>query len=284
MRTASGFARTRQVGAWGALGAALSIALWAGCQGTSKQDHAARTQAADQPPPAEVVQAPAEVAPAPAQPAAPAQAAAPARPAEAEDDVRVGEPVVAAPVRHEHAAAGQSTPPSAASAAPAGQSAEMEALKKDGEQQKALAELIRQRVLEGRKAREAEQARQPAAPEGKPTVAARADAEPLLRGDMPTVRAQPVTPARAQAEGPAQPGPAQPPAGAKTEEQAKAGGCGPASTLDLTPPPPDAPQPKFACAQPVATLESLWKGQPANFEFEIRNAGQGPLKIEVKGG
>jgi translation initiation factor IF-2 len=64
------------------------------------------------------------------------------------------------------------------------------------------------------------------------------------------------------------------------------GGCGGSSSqpVDLTPPPPDQPQPKFACKETKVTAEPVWKGQTAEFAFEIGNEGQVPLAIRLKGG
>ncbi|MCK4342243.1 MAG: hypothetical protein KAY37_11035 [Phycisphaerae bacterium] len=52
----------------------------------------------------------------------------------------------------------------------------------------------------------------------------------------------------------------------------------------LTPPPPDAPQPKYVCQEPKITRDDIWKGQKAKFEFVLANEGEGPLQIKLKGG
>lgn len=68
-----------------------------------------------------------------------------------------------------------------------------------------------------------------------------------------------------------------PPAAAK-------GGCGPGGAQPaLQPPPDDAPQPTLAIKTPLIE-KSSWRSQPAEFEFEVANEGQGPLQIQLKGG
>ncbi len=69
-----------------------------------------------------------------------------------------------------------------------------------------------------------------------------------------------------------------------TRPAGKAAGCGKKGAQALTPPPPDAPQPKFVCKQPVAELDTVWKGQKVTFQFVIANEGEGPLKINLKRG
>lgn len=63
-------------------------------------------------------------------------------------------------------------------------------------------------------------------------------------------------------------------------------GCGPgeAGALDLTPPPPDQPQPRLVCPEPKVTLEPLWANETAVFAFVVRNEGEGPLNIRLRGG
>lgn len=53
--------------------------------------------------------------------------------------------------------------------------------------------------------------------------------------------------------------------------------------IDLTPPPPDAPQPKWICKQAQIEHPPLWRGAPARFTFEITNGGAGPLNLRMKG-
>jgi hypothetical protein len=66
----------------------------------------------------------------------------------------------------------------------------------------------------------------------------------------------------------------------------KKGGCGApdGSEVDLTPPGPDQPQPKWACDTPEVVLEPMWSGEDAVFAFKVRNAGEGPLNIRVRAG
>ncbi len=81
------------------------------------------------------------------------------------------------------------------------------------------------------------------------------------------------------------PAPGARPAGPGKVPGKKEAGCGKkGSGLDLTPPPPDKPQPKFACKSLGVTAEPVWQGQRVEFKFEIGNEGEGPLHIHVKGG
>jgi len=70
------------------------------------------------------------------------------------------------------------------------------------------------------------------------------------------------------------------PAPAKTGK-----GCGSAGgKLDLTPLPPDQPQPKLVCKEPKVVGDPVWQGEKATFAFKIDNEGEGPLNVQVKGG
>jgi hypothetical protein len=61
-------------------------------------------------------------------------------------------------------------------------------------------------------------------------------------------------------------------------------GCGAApSGLDLTPPPADAPQPKFK-ANALKFEADAWVSKQAVFAVEISNEGEAPLAIRLKGG
>ena len=75
------------------------------------------------------------------------------------------------------------------------------------------------------------------------------------------------------------------PVGGKSAKQGKEAGCGSkASGVDLTPPPPDQPQPRWACESETVQAEPLWAGKDATFLFKIRNEGEGVLNINLKGG
>jgi hypothetical protein len=67
-------------------------------------------------------------------------------------------------------------------------------------------------------------------------------------------------------------------------QPAQAKGCGGTSgpAVDLTPPPPDQPQPKFACPQLKVVSENVWQNQPVEFKFTITNEGLGPLAIRIR--
>ncbi|MBI4717949.1 MAG: hypothetical protein HY763_09115 [Planctomycetes bacterium] len=43
-------------------------------------------------------------------------------------------------------------------------------------------------------------------------------------------------------------------------------------------------QPKFVAASLTSTIEPVWRGQPLNFKFEIRNEGTADLYVTPKGG
>lgn len=74
--------------------------------------------------------------------------------------------------------------------------------------------------------------------------------------------------------------------GGEAQAEGKAG-CGATpggDQIDLNPPAADQPQPKFVCEQTKLVLDGVWQGQPAEFVFKIKNAGEGPLAIRLKGG
>ena len=127
----------------------------------------------------------------------------------------------------------------------------------------ALAEMIRAAVTAAQKEK-AEQA--PAAP----TVATR---------PAPVASKKQVAP---PSSAPAVMGP-NPPA----EGEDKKAGCGPtvpSQPVDLTPPPEDQPQPKFAVKEKKITSDGVWQGKAAEFKFAISNEGQAPLAIRLKKG
>jgi len=62
-------------------------------------------------------------------------------------------------------------------------------------------------------------------------------------------------------------------------------GCGgQEESINLTPPPPDQPQPKFVCENETLEIGPVWRGQPAKFVFKIKNEGEGVLNILAKRG
>ncbi|MEW6252030.1 MAG: hypothetical protein AB1716_15430 [Planctomycetota bacterium] len=70
------------------------------------------------------------------------------------------------------------------------------------------------------------------------------------------------------------------PAAALTQ---KAGCHGSGSTLNLTPPPEGSPLPKLVPDNTKLSKE-VWAGASATFEFELTNAGEGPLNVYLKPG
>ncbi len=63
-------------------------------------------------------------------------------------------------------------------------------------------------------------------------------------------------------------------------------GCGATGgpAIDLNPPPPDQPQPKFACQQKKVVTEGVWQGKTAEFSFTIGNEGEALLAVRIKPG
>ena len=61
-------------------------------------------------------------------------------------------------------------------------------------------------------------------------------------------------------------------------------GCGDKTTVLIPTPSQDGPQPKWACDEPLVTADPIWKGEKIEFAFNVRNDGEGPLKILAKGG
>lgn len=70
---------------------------------------------------------------------------------------------------------------------------------------------------------------------------------------------------------------------AQSNSKAKGSDCG--KTTNARPVPnPEGPQPKFVCETTKVELDPLWRGTKAVFPFDIRNDGEGPLQIQLKGG
>lgn len=61
-------------------------------------------------------------------------------------------------------------------------------------------------------------------------------------------------------------------------------GCGDKTAVVVPTPLPDGPQPKYVCSEPLVNADPVWKGEQIEFTFDIRNDGEGPLKILAKGG
>lgn len=51
---------------------------------------------------------------------------------------------------------------------------------------------------------------------------------------------------------------------------------------ELTPPPPDQPQPKMVCKQVKVVGEPVWEGTLGEFTFTVSNEGEAPLAIRIK--
>jgi len=70
---------------------------------------------------------------------------------------------------------------------------------------------------------------------------------------------------------------------AQTQPAEAAKGCGSGdSSVDLTPPPPDQPQPRWVCESETVDIGDVWRNQPAVFVFKIRNEGEGVLNINIR--
>jgi hypothetical protein len=84
----------------------------------------------------------------------------------------------------------------------------------------------------------------------------------------------------------AQPGrPGQPLTSAPSTQPAK--GCGGGTggeEVDINPPPPDQPQPRWVCEQPLIEAPPAWAGKPVEFTFKVRNEGEGVLNVKIKPG
>lgn len=98
--------------------------------------------------------------------------------------------------------------------------------------------------------------------------------EQKLRAMPKVPPARKTPPKQAKPRIPGRPGAAQP--------AQKAGCGGPAGRINLTPPPPDQPQPRWACEQPEVDAGRVWRGKKADYVFKIRNTGEGELKIQLK--
>lgn len=95
----------------------------------------------------------------------------------------------------------------------------------------------------------------------------------------PVPPAPPQTGSQAPAHATSQPAPGSQPAASKP-------GCGPSGppTVDLTPPPPDQPQPKLVVKQTKVKVADVWAGKSAVWSFELANEGEAPLAIRLQGG
>jgi hypothetical protein len=119
----------------------------------------------------------------------------------------------------------------------------------------------------------------PAATTGPPGPAANPQAEP--GGTTPTTptsagqQRRPTLPPRASLA--TRPATTQPASGTEP-------GCGGRSNSTVPTPSPDGPQPRWVCEQPTITADPVWYGRPLDFVFEIRNEGEGDLRIQLKGG
>ncbi len=56
----------------------------------------------------------------------------------------------------------------------------------------------------------------------------------------------------------------------------------PKPTLDLEPPPPDQPQPRWTCEKPTLDSPPVWSGDAARYAFSVANAGAGVLNFELQ--
>lgn len=119
-----------------------------------------------------------------------------------------------------------------------------------------------------------DRARQAGKPETRPA--------PAARPALPTAP----TSAAPRGLGTRPPSPvATPPPGAAGAASQPAGGCGShgGAETELVFPPPDQPQPKLVLDDPRREI-SIWRGEPHEFTWEVKNTGEGPLAIRLKGG
>lgn len=66
-------------------------------------------------------------------------------------------------------------------------------------------------------------------------------------------------------------------------QPAKGCSAGAKTQVDLTPPPPDQPQPRWTLAQDTIEAPPTWKGKDMKFVFHVKNTGEGVLNIQLKG-
>jgi hypothetical protein len=229
-----------------ACGCAVVLALWAGCSESPKDSKAqpSAPPAAEKSKPADTGKA---VVPPAAEPAAPAKAAEPAA-APAKPAAATDKP--------------QGAPPPAVQKIddkPAVEIGPNVPISTDADRD-ALANLIRAQAEALQKAKAEQERNQP--PPAKPTEA------PAAQHKEP--------PASAPAT---QPAPGSQPAAGKP-------GCGPSGppTVDLTPLPPDQPQPKLVVKEAKVKGADVWAGKSATWTFELVNEGQAPLAIRLTGG
>ena len=73
---------------------------------------------------------------------------------------------------------------------------------------------------------------------------------------------------------------------AQAAQPAAKPGCGATGEplVDVTPPPPDQPQPKLVVKQLKVKSDDVWTAKQATFVWELSNEGEGPLAIRLRGG
>ncbi len=119
-----------------------------------------------------------------------------------------------------------------------------------------------------------ERAKQAGKPETRPAPATRPALPPAPASAAPNrPGTRPPSPAAA------------PPPGSAGAASQPAGGCGShgGAEAELVFPPPDQPQPKLTLDDPRREI-SIWRGEPHEFTWEVKNTGEGPLAIRLKGG
>jgi hypothetical protein len=229
-------------------GGAVVLALLVGCAETPKDT---RPQSNSAPPAGKAQGAKSEQAsPAPAAKPAPA-AASKEKPAPATDT----------PIGQKDG--DEKSPAGQAGAKPAAEFGPDTKVSTD-EDREALAKLILAQAIAAQKDNEAQQPQKPTAPEpaAKPSE-------------------KPAASLNAQQKEPQKPAATQP-----ANQPAAKPGCGATSDnpVDLTPPPPDQPQPKLVVKEAKVKADSVWAGKQATFKFDLTNEGEGPLAIRLRGG
>ncbi len=130
-----------------------------------------------------------------------------------------------------------------------------------------LAQMIREAALAAQKARQ-EQGEPAQAP---PVVAV---PPPQAAKPKPATSTQPAAPAAKPDDAP------------HAEGEKKEAGCGSTGgvAIDLTPPPPDQPQPKAVIKDTKLSIDPVWRGTPAEFVIQVSNEGEAPLAVRLKKG
>lgn len=171
------------------------------------------------------------------------------------------------------------TAPTAVSAAPAQPNAASANRSKDEPGRRVAGQTVEDRAARPTTATQTPDSQEPPAEKVKPTRAPSVDqSEPARAGAAPAK--SPLATADAKQPPPKKP---QPPTKPEEKPAADAAGCG-AKGAGVPTPSPTGPQPQWVCSEPKCVVESVWRGQQAEFVFTIGNEGEGDLHFRLKCG